>query len=104
MRYCITQPDFMMSTLNHKGIEWKITRVNGKAAFTHKTVRIFWDAEVDAYQTKNHLGQLLFQHDNPATCLEDARQRILDAYAQRYSPSWAPTEEEEIPVIWEEAA
>lgn len=115
MRYCFaeasqaklatrikTQKDFMMSTLHVKGIEWNVMSVNGKTAYSHRSIRI--SCENGCYQTKNHLNQVIFQHKSPAICLEDASLRILDAYSQQYAPSWANTEEEEIPVIWEDAA
>ena len=111
MRYCMTLKDGYTtepatpgtSVLSHRGIDWKVSRVNHRAAYTYKSIRIFWDAEAVAYQVRNHLGQVICQHTSPAVCLEEATVRVLDAMSCQFVPTWEEMEDE-IPVDWDEAA
>lgn len=89
----MTQKDFTIGTLFIKGVEWKVTSLNGHTAYSHRSIRISWDVEGKCYQTRNHLNQIIFQDKKPSVCLEDGSLRILDAYSQQYRTSWEPGEE-----------
>lgn len=98
-----TQEWFWSNTLSLKGIVWKISKVNDRAAFTYQTIRISWDKEAGCYQVLNHLNQVVFHHPASAACLENATGRILDVLSLQFVPIWQD-ESEEIPVIWDVAA
>jgi hypothetical protein len=101
MRYAIRK--VISSNLFIRGIEWETGNHNGHISYTHHTIQVGWSPKGNAYQVKNHLGQVVYQNPMAAECLREATARILDAYADRFVPAWTDIEDE-IPIVWDEAA
>ena len=92
-----------MSTLNVRGINWEISRENGKPVYTHQNIKISWEPKSGTWQAKDHDGGMIIARELPSVCIKDMTIHILDTYASRIVPSWEVDNEEEIPCTFEEA-
>jgi len=77
-----------MIGMNVKGIDWEITKQNGKPVYTHHNIRIIWDSEAGLWKTKDLVGKLIIAREFPSDAIKDTTIVLLEMYARRLIPSW----------------
>lgn len=77
-----------MSSINVKGIEWEMSRHNGKTVYTHHNIVISWDESLGTWTTRDTDSNLIIARELPSDCIKDTTVMIWEAYASRFIPSW----------------
>lgn len=77
-----------MVGLHIQGIQWMLSRQNGRVAYTYRNIAVGWESKTQTYQAKDGDGSFILARQTSAQCLEDTTHCILEAYARQLSPSW----------------